>query len=38
MKIVDRETFLTLPPMAVYQEYEPCFFGPINIKLENPDD
>lgn len=33
MKIISRAEFLGMPPMTVYQKYEPCFFGPIEIKM-----
>jgi len=32
MKIVDRQTFLTLSEGTVYSDYEPCIFGPLAIK------
>ena len=35
MRIVDRQTFLSLPPNTVYQKYEPIFFGSISIKMES---
>lgn len=35
MKIVDRKTFLALPPNTVYAKYEPCVFGDLHIKGES---
>lgn len=32
MRIVDRKTFLSLPPGAVFATYEPCVFGEWRIK------
>lgn len=32
MRIVDRKTFLSLPANTVYCTYQPCYFGPIEIK------
>lgn len=32
MKIIDRETFITMPEGTVFSEYEPCYFGPLMIK------
>lgn len=32
MRIVDRKTFLSLPANTVYSTYQPCHFGPIEIK------
>lgn len=32
MKIVDRKTFLAMPPDTLYSKYEPCFFGDLEIK------
>ena len=32
MRIVDRKTFLALPPGAVFATYAPCFFGEWRIK------
>ena len=34
MKIVNRETFLKMPPNTVYTEYEQCTFGELMIKGE----
>jgi len=34
MKIVNRDTFLSMPPNTVYANYKPCFFGEICIKGE----
>lgn len=34
MKIVDRKTFLSLPGETLYSEYEPCNFGPLQIKSD----
>lgn len=34
MKIVNRETFLTLPPGTVFAEYTPCIVGDMRIKGE----
>jgi hypothetical protein len=34
MKIVDRITFLALPENTLYSKYEPCVFGPLEIKGE----
>ncbi len=34
MKIVDRKTFLALPPDTVYAKFEPHFFGPLTIKCK----
>lgn len=35
MKIVDRKTFLSLPENTLYNTYEPCVFGPLEIKGES---
>lgn len=35
MKIVDRKTFLDLPPGTVYAKYKPCVFGGLAIKEES---
>lgn len=32
MRIVDRKTFLAMPANTVFSKYEPCFFGPLEIK------
>lgn len=32
MKIVDRKTFLALPAETLFSKYEPCVFGPLEIK------
>lgn len=34
MKIVDRKTFLALPGETLYSEYDPCNFGPLQIKSD----
>lgn len=34
MKIVDRKTFLTLPPGILYCKTKPCHFGDIAIKYD----
>lgn len=34
MKIVNRNTFLSMPEGTVYSKYEPIFFGPLCIKGE----
>lgn len=34
MKIVDRKTFLAMPEGVVFSKYEPCVFGPLEIKGE----
>lgn len=34
VKIVDRNTFLAMPQGTVYQKYEPCVFGELEIKGE----
>ena len=38
MKIVDRKTFLALPPNTLFSKYEPAVFGPLCIKLETWED
>jgi len=43
MKIVDRKTFLAMPPETLFCKYEPCVFGEITIKgdsifFESGDD
>lgn len=38
MYIVDRKAFIAMPAGTVYQKYEPCCFGPINIKAESCGD
>ena len=35
MKIIDRKTFLEMPPGIIYAKYEPCNFGGLNIKWES---
>lgn len=35
MLIVNRETFMKLPPDTVFSKYEPCVFGDICIKGES---
>jgi len=32
MRIVDRKTFLAMPPETLFSKYEPCVFGPLCIK------
>jgi len=34
MRIVDRKTFLAMPANTLFSKYEPCFFGPLEIKGE----
>lgn len=34
MKIVNRETFLAMPPETVFSKYEPCVFEELQIKGE----
>lgn len=34
MRIVDRETFLGMPSGTLYAKYEPCVFGPLEIKCD----
>jgi hypothetical protein len=34
MKIVNRETFLNMPPNTVFAKYKPCFFDELCIKGE----
>ena len=34
MKIIDRAAFLALPAGILYSKYEPCIFGPLEIKGE----
>ncbi|WP_443700128.1 hypothetical protein [Pseudomonas sp.] len=34
MKILKRQEFLATPNGTVYQEYEPCVFGPMRIKYD----
>lgn len=34
MKIVDRKTFLSLPPDTLFSKFEPCVFGELSIKGE----
>lgn len=34
MKIVNRQTFLSMPPGTVFAKYEPCNFGDLCILLE----
>lgn len=38
MKIVNRQTFMSLPENTVYSNYEPCNFGPLSIKQESIRD
>jgi hypothetical protein len=35
MKIIDRKTFLSLPPGTLFSKYEPCAFGDLLIKGES---
>jgi hypothetical protein len=35
MKIVNLKQFLELPDNVLYAKYEPCFFGPLEIKVES---
>lgn len=35
MKIVDRKTFIAMPANTLFSKYEPCFFGPLEIKGES---
>jgi hypothetical protein len=35
MKIVNRETFLSLPKGTLFSKYEPCIFGDLCIKDES---
>ena len=37
MRIVNLETFRTLPIGTLYSDYEPCVFGPLSIKGETWD-
>jgi hypothetical protein len=32
MKIVDRKTFLSMPPETLFSKYSPCVFGDLMIK------
>lgn len=34
MKIVDRKTFLSMPGETLFSKYEPCNFGPLEIKSD----
>lgn len=34
MKIIDRKTFLALPPETLFSKYEPCCFRELQIKEE----
>lgn len=34
MKIVNRETFLAMPPGTVFAKYEPCCFEALEIKAQ----
>jgi hypothetical protein len=34
MKIINRNEFLAMPPNTLYSNYEPCIFGPIQIKAD----
>lgn len=38
MRIVDRATFLALPPNTVFRKYSPCFFEDLEIKGETWTD
>ena len=35
MKILNRKDFLALPDGVLYSKYEPCIFGPLEIKGES---
>jgi hypothetical protein len=35
MKIVDRATFLALPPNTLYSKYAPCYMEPPSIKMDS---
>ena len=35
MKIVNRNTFLAMPPGTIYSKFEPCIFGDLCIKEES---
>lgn len=35
MRIVNLETFLSLPEGVVYAEYEPCIFGDLTVKYDS---
>lgn len=34
MRIVDRKTFLGMPNGTMFAKYEPCVFGPLEIKCD----
>lgn len=34
MRIVDRKTFLSLPPKTLYRKYQPQIYGDLNIKFD----
>jgi hypothetical protein len=34
MRIVSRQSLMAMPAGTVYQTYEPCNFGPFNVKAE----
>jgi hypothetical protein len=34
MKIVNLDTFITLPSGTLFAKYEPCVFGPLSVKYE----
>lgn len=38
MKIVDRKTFLGLPPGTLFSKFEPMIFGDLSIKEETISD
>ena len=38
MKILKRKEFLKMPYGTIYQSYEPCNFGHLQIKYENSGD
>lgn len=39
MRIVDRQTFLALPPNTLYSKYAPCFMEHLHIKMDTlPSD
>jgi len=38
MRIVDRKTFLGMASGTLYAKYEPCVFGPLEIKCDTCGD
>ena len=38
MKIVNRQTFLSLPAMTVFSKYDPFLFGTLKVKWSNEKD